>query len=128
MNVKPSMVGVPLGILIFFATVTYFQYESRQLARANELQQQAWGQLAAGMTLAEASAIADQLAWRRFTCNYDTWRRDVYLFGSHDIDLAAMLILEYRIENNTSSLVSIGAFENTMLNAVTRGCTVYDFP
>jgi hypothetical protein len=78
------------------------------------------------MTFAEASEIVEATAWRRFTCLYDGWRRDVYLLGSRDIDLTSMLILEYRSENNETTLVSTGAFETYMLNAVTSDCEITD--
>lgn len=126
MKVKPSMIGVPLGILIYLGIVAYPKYAEMQLTRSRELQQQAWSKLHTGMSIVEASGIVEELAWRRFTCHYDAWQRDVYLFGSHDVDLSSMLILEYRRANNEVTLVSIGAFEMYMLNPVTRGCTVED--
>lgn len=122
MQVKPAMIGIPLGILIFGATVAPLLYAHTEVARSKELQQQAWSQLHAGMTLAEAQAIVERSAWRRFTCTYEGWRREVYLLGSHNPRMAAMLILEYRAEDDTATLISIGAFEMYMLNPVTVGC------
>lgn len=137
------IIGIPLGIIILVVTIAtgvFFIWgattsinsvrERGELQQHSyELQGQVFKQLHIGMSEEEVDMIAGEVAWRHYQCAFEGfgWQQDVYIFGSHDLDLAAMLILDYEIGNGKTTLTRIGTFEMYMLDGVVNSdCIMKD--
>lgn len=56
-----------------------------------------------------------QAAWRQYRCDYGDWAEDVYLFGSRDTNLAAIVILRFSKQGEQEILDQISSYDSYML-------------
>lgn len=55
-------------------------------------------------------------AWRHYLCDYERNSFSVYLFGSHDPDLAGILYLRFKKEKGVEKLDQIASYESYLLH------------
>jgi hypothetical protein len=134
-----------LGLLISVGLITFtcvglvtlppllFHERNMEQIRSKEIEAQVSEQLQVGMSRSEVESIVNEHAWVQYQCKYTNVSfadisNDIYLFGSHDPELAGILTLQYRLTEGVERLVKIATFESYFLDNNTNGCKEILFP
>jgi hypothetical protein len=119
-------VTICLAITIVNLVITVYTYNLEQRRHAVELRNLAYVAIAIDMSRSEVLTKLNGFAWRRYTCQTNTWIQDVFLFGSRDLDESEMLIVNYDVLEEDTVVNRLGSFENYMLGSVTSGCEIVE--
>jgi len=87
--------------------------EGVERQRSRNMLNQVVRKLHTGMSREDVLPVV-QTAWRHYDCR--NRGIDVYLFGSHNPELAAILVLRYSSETNKQTLIQIATYENYLLS------------
>jgi hypothetical protein len=74
------------------------------------------------MSRSEVEAIVNPLAWKHYRCPALDTSSDYYLFGSHDLELTAILALTFVTTDGIERLTRIAGIDNYLLNNSTLRC------
>ena len=99
--------------------------QSRKAGReSHELMVEARDNLYIGMTRNEVDQHV-HTAWKHYLCDYEMFSISVYLFGSHDPDLAGVIFLRFKKEKGAEKLEEIASVDPYMLHEFEH-CEVFE--
>lgn len=117
-----------LGIL-FCVAITFLallHYQGTERAKSQAIAERATSNLHLGMTYKKARPFLQE-AWRRYECKHQEFGivDEVYIFGSHDTELAYIFGLRFEGEGEDGVLIQEFYVESYLLSPYTR-CPKYD--
>jgi len=112
------LIGVIALVFLLTSLIVglWFTWEGMERERSYGIAGEARDSLEIGMSRSETREYMTN-AWRHYECNYSVdFAEDVYLFGSRNIDLAAIVILRFEKQDDDQVLFQIAGFGNYMLH------------
>jgi hypothetical protein len=119
---RPFVFGMLICFLGVACNPLTIRERSREQVRSLEIVRQVSNQLQVGMSRSEVESIVNPLAWKHYRCPALKSSTDIYLFGSHDPELTAILHLTFLSPEGIESLNRIAGMDNYLLENSTLGC------